>query len=174
MPWEHLFDYEVSNLVRLLSSVVLSYLAVMIMLRLARTRVLSRMTAFDMIIPLTLGPILAATILTAGVSLIEGLTVFGFLILFHSFVSRVIYQFPWASRILEHEPTLLFYRGDYNNASLAKENITHDEVRQAARAHGLVDMGNVYAVILEPDGSINVLRHPEGEVQEASLDVAGL
>lgn len=174
MPWEQLFDYEVNNLIRLLSSVVLSYLAVMIMLRLARTRVLSRMTTFDMIIPLTLGPILAATILTAGVSLIEGLTVFGFLILFHSLVSRLIYRFPSTSRILEHEPTLLFYQGEYGEASLAKENITHDEVRQSARAHGMVDMSEVYAVILEPDGSINVLRQPEGDVRQASLDIAGL
>jgi uncharacterized membrane protein YcaP (DUF421 family) len=82
MPWEQPFDYEISNLVRLLSSVVSSYLAVMIMLRLGRKRTLSAMRTFDMIIPLTLGPILAATVLTAGVSMIEGLAVFGFLIPF--------------------------------------------------------------------------------------------
>jgi uncharacterized membrane protein YcaP (DUF421 family) len=71
-----------------------------------------------------------------------------------------------------HEPALLFQRGSYNEAILTKEQIVHEEVRQAPRAHGLAEKSEVYAVILEPDGSINVLKQPQGQIRVSSLDAA--
>lgn len=160
MDFTHLLDIETTRLVSMMISAFTSYLVVMILLRLARKRTLSQMTAFDMIIPLTLGPILASTILPGGVTLIEGLAAFGFLVGLHSLVSNLTFKNPAISKLLEHEPALLFYRGEFIERNLSRENVARQEIRQAVRRNGLADMRNVRAVILEPTGSINVVQEP--------------
>jgi uncharacterized membrane protein YcaP (DUF421 family) len=159
-----LLEFETTRIFVMMFSAIISYSVVMILLRIARKRTLSQMTAFDMIIPLTLGPILASTILPGGVTLIEGLTAFGFLVGLHSLVSRMTFRYPSISKLLEHDPVLLFYRGQFIDHNLSRENIAKHEIRQAVRRVGLAEMSNIRAVILEPTGSINVVQEPDSEV----------
>lgn len=42
--------------------------------------------------------------------------------------------------------------------NLAKEDITEAEVAMAAREHGVEDLADLSAAILEPDGSISIIE----------------
>lgn len=58
-----------------------SYVSLVILLRLSGKRTLSQMNAFDFVVTVALGSTLASVLLSKDVPLVEGLTVFGLLLL---------------------------------------------------------------------------------------------
>lgn len=97
-----------SDLVRVAVVGVLAYLTLILFLRISGKRTLAKMNAFDLIIIVALGSILATTLLSSEVSLVEGLTAFIVLIGMQFGIAWLSVQSSTVSGWVKSELTLLF------------------------------------------------------------------
>jgi uncharacterized membrane protein YcaP (DUF421 family) len=146
-----------SDLIRVAVVGVLAYLTLILFLRVSGKRTLAKMNAFDLIVTVALGSILATTMLSSDVSLMEGLAAFIILIGLQFVIAWLSVKSSTVSGWVKSEPTLLFHQGQFLKQALRRERVTEDEVRAAVRNQGIATMAAVEAVILETDGSFSAL-----------------
>lgn len=149
---------------------MLAYLGLVVMLRLSGKRTLSKLNAFDLVVTVALGSILATILLSREVPLVDGLVAFVLLIALQFAVTWTSVRMPWFRGVVASEPTLLMHRGQMLDDALHRARITPEEVRSAIRGAGMLDLDGVAAVVLEPDGSLSVL----GSSQAARTSIAEL
>ena len=148
---------ELSTMIRIMLTGIGAYISIIIMLRVSGKRTLAEMNAFDFIVTVALGSILATTLTSQQTSLLAGLTAFGTLIVLQYILAKLSKRFSIVNQMIKSEPTLLFYKGDYLREHLKKERIIEIEVIQAIRSSG-TPLGQVEAVIIETDGTFSVLK----------------
>lgn len=154
------------SLARTLVVGVLAYVALVVLLRISGNRTLSKMNAFDLIVTVALGSTLATVLLNKNVALAEGTLAFALLIGLQFTVTWSSVRVRWVRRLVTGEPRILLYRGDFLSDGLQASRVTRDEVRAAIRSAGLCKLEDAEAVILETDGSFNVIERTD----EACLD----
>lgn len=148
---------ELSTMIRIVLTGVGAYISIILMLRISGKRTLAKMNAFDFIVTVAMGSILATTLTSQQTSLLAGLTAFGTLVVLQYILAKLSKRFTMVNRMIKSEPTLLFYQGDYLQEYLRKERILEMEIIQAIRASG-TPFEQVEAVILETDGTFSVLK----------------
>lgn len=60
------------------------------------------------------------------------------------------------------EPTLLLQHGHPISKDMEREHVDVEEIEMAAREHGIADLSEVAAAVLEIDGSISIIRKKGG------------
>lgn len=141
---------------------VVSYVFLILMLRLAGKRTLSRMNGYDMVITMALGSILTKAMLTADQSLSESLLAIFLLVAFQVAVSISSLHWPWLRKLTSAEPAILYHDGQFSEAVMRRERVCQDEVVSAVHQKGIGDISEVDAVILGANGELSVLvKDPE-------------
>lgn len=146
-------------LLRILIVAPLAYLTLVFTLRLSGKRTLAKMSAFDLVVTVALGSVLATIILSKDVALAEGIVAFVVLILLQFLGAWLAIRSKRVAHALKSEPSLLLYEGKLLNETLRAQRVSVADVRAAIRAHGLGRVEDVGAVILESDGSLSVISH---------------
>ncbi|MGI8532719.1 MAG: DUF421 domain-containing protein [Geodermatophilaceae bacterium] len=144
------------SLVRVLVVGVLSYAALIVLLRASGKRTLSKLNAFDFVVTVAIGSTFASVLLSSGVALVEGVTALALLMALQYAVAWTSVRSPLVERLVKSEPTLL-YRDGFLTATMRRERVTPDELRQAVRGQGYSELAEVTAIVLETDGSLSVL-----------------
>ncbi len=134
------------------------YVTIIAVFKFSPKRTLSRLTAFDLIIPLTLGPIMAMTILDPDVTYIQGLLSFAFLIVLHTIVSRLMTRSEKFLKAVRSEPVLLFHNGQLLKKTMRREMVTDEDIQEALHTSGLDSFDHVKQIILESDGGMSIIR----------------
>lgn len=134
-----------------------SYVALVVLLRLGGKRVLAKLNAFDMVVTVALGSILASAVLSKDMSYVDALTGMVLLIGAQWLVTRLTTSLPGGRRFINAEPTLVLVNGRIIEAALSKARLTRGEVMQAVRSSGQGGFDAIAAVVLEPDGSLSVI-----------------
>ena len=137
---------------------VLGYIGIIVILRISGKRTLSKMNAFDFVVTVALGSILATLLLSKDVALAEGLTAFIVLIGLQYIVAWSSVRFNIISRLIKSEPKLLFYEGRFLHDTMKSERILEEEIYQAARSSGVGSLDEHTTVVLETDGNISVIQ----------------
>lgn len=75
--------------------------------------------------------------------------------------------------MVKREPVLLFHQGRFLIEAMHKEKVTAQEVRTAIREGGLTSLEDVEAVVLEADGTFNVLSRSVSKGETVLTDVVG-
>lgn len=145
------------GLLRILVVGPLAYLAVVLMLRVSGKRTLSKMNAFDFIVTVALGSVLASTIMTESVALLEGVLGMGMLVLLQFVITWLSVRSKTVSNLIKAEPSLLYHNGSYIDSQMKRSRITESEVQAAIREQGNGSLNDVQAVVLETDGSFSVI-----------------
>ena len=151
-------------------AVVLTYFTMIVFLRISGKRTLSKMSAFDLIIPLTLGPIAAATILIPDVPLLQGLFAFGLLVGLHTVMTWLNWKYPALRHLAKPTPTLLVHEGEFLWGAMKRERVSLAEVQEVLRNEGLSSVKQARAVILEADGDYNVIPREYPELRAEDVD----
>lgn len=152
------------GLLRILVVAPLIYLALVLMLRVSGKRSLSKMNAFDFVVTVALGSMLASTILTKDVALLEGILGMCMLLLLQFIITWLSVRSERVSKLVKAEPTLLYHKGRYIDTNLRNTRVTPSEVKEATRVQGIGSMDDVVSVVLETDGSFSVISSlPEGQ-----------
>lgn len=161
------------GVIRTLTVGPLAYLSLLLLLRASGKRTLSKLNAFDLIVTVALGSTLATVLLSKDVPLAEGAAGFAVLIVAQYVITALSVRSAWVRRIVKSEPRLLYYRGGWLDDALRRERVTRKEVLAVARSSGFADLKDVDAVILETDGSLNVLGKVDAEGLSTLFDVKG-
>lgn len=147
-----------SQLLKILLTGTLSYVAIVVILRISGKRTLAQMNAFDFIVTVALGSTLATAMLSKDTPLAEGLTGLGLLVLLQYLVSWVYVRFPAFNKLVKSEPRLLFYQGQFKENALQEERLEKEELWQAARKQGILSLDQVEAIVLETNGQFSIIK----------------
>jgi uncharacterized membrane protein YcaP (DUF421 family) len=150
------------GILRVLVMAPLTYLALLVILRGAGKRTLSKFNAFDLVVTVALGSTLATIILSKDVAFLEGVLALALLAGLQFLISWCSVRVPFVEKLVKAEPTLLVYRQTYLRDSMRRVRITDAEVHAALRNKG-TSLEDVEALVLETDGSISVVKKmPKG------------
>ena len=159
------------GLERILIVGFLAYVALIICLRISGKRTLGKWNAFDFVVTIALGSILATQILSKETPLVEGVLAFSFLIALQFLITKVSVYSKFIRDSVKAEPTLLLRDGNFIETALKRQRVTEPEIRAAVRAKGLAALEAVEAVVLETDGSFSVIEKSKTESFSALTDV---
>ena len=146
-----------SDIVRVLAVGTAAYVTVVLVLRFTGKRTLSKLNAFDLVVSVALGSTLATILLSSDVAWAEGAVALALLAGLQFVVAFTTSHLPGGRSVITARPTLLLDDGRLLPEALRDQRVTEDEIRQAVRATGSGDLGDIAAVVLESDGSLSVI-----------------
>ncbi|MFC0337299.1 Protein of unknown function [Kushneria avicenniae] len=152
---------------------ILSYLTLIIVLRISGKRTLSKWNAFDFVVTIALGSILATSLTSTEVTLAQSVTAFVVIIALQFVITFTSVRSRGVLKLIKSQPTLLLYKGEYCHDAMTRERVVRAEVLAAAREKGMVDIEQVHAVVLETDGAFSVIGQA-GEHDSALEGVEGV
>ena len=151
---------------------VLAYAAVIFWLRFSGKRTLSKWNAFDFVVTIALGSMLATVIMSKDISLTEGVFAFALLIGLQFVITWLAVRFDWIENLIKAKPTLLLDRGEFLHEAMRRQRVTESEIRTAIRAQGEASIAEIEAVVLETDGSWSVIKKSADGSRSALKDVS--
>lgn len=162
-----------SDLARTAIVGVLAYLMLVLLLRVSGKRTLSKMNAFDLVVTVALGSILATILLSEDVALAEGVLAFIVLIGLQFVIAWLSVHSKAVSSLVKAEPRLLAYQGQFLHDAMRRERVVEEEVLTAVRQQGLASLDQVEAVVLETDGSFTCVTRTEQSEPNALTVLSG-
>ncbi len=136
----------------------LAFITLVLLLRASGKRTLSKMNAFDFVVTIAFGSLLATVIINQEVTLAEGTASFAVLVAAQFVITFISVRSDRFEHFLKAEPTLLYRNGEMLIESLRRMRVTEREVETIVRRRGLPNLDTVSAVILEADGSFSVIE----------------
>ena len=151
---------------------LLAYVSLLLLLRVSGKRTLSKMNAFDFIVTVALGSVLASTLLSKSVALAESVAALAVLIFAQYFITYFSVRSEPFQGLVKGEPTLLYHSERLLKERMRRERVSEEEVRAAVRSSGFLSLDEVAAVVLETDGSFSVVGSSDTKTNSALANVA--
>lgn len=146
-----------SGILRMLAVGVPAYAALVLLLRIGGKRTLAKLNAFDLVVTVAFGSILATALLDATLPLADVIVAFALLVILQFIVTWSSLRSRTVDRVVRNDPTVLYERGEYLEEVMRRERVKPSEVMAAVRSQGLDDLDHVERVVLEADGSLSVV-----------------
>jgi uncharacterized membrane protein YcaP (DUF421 family) len=128
-------------------------------------RELSEMTAFELILLVTMGDLIQQGATQEDMSLTGAALAVATLAMWIVLFAYLAWRFRGLRPALEGAPVIVIHRGEALGNVLKIERLTLDEIREAARKQGITDLAEVDIGVLEPDGSFSFLK-TDGETEQ--------
>lgn len=138
-----------------------AYAGLVLIQKVSGKRTLSKLNAFDLIVTVALGSVLATAILSPDVSLADGLVAFAVLIGLQLAVTFLSVRSRPIRSAVKASPTRVVRDGEMLAGAMLRERIAADEIRQAVRSAGKATLQGL-DVVLETNGELSVVPHVEG------------
>ncbi len=151
----------------------LSYIGLIIWLRVSGKRTLSKWNSFDFVVTIALGSILASALLTKSVSLVQTMVAIGLLVGFQFILTWLSVRSSIVQTLIKAKPTLLFFKGEFIEHLIKQERVAKGEVLAAIRVRGGSNLNDIGAVVLETDGTFSVIKDLDVNEANALRDVQG-
>ena len=145
------------SVARILIVGALAYLIMVAIVRVSGKRTLSQLNAFDLIVSVSMGSVLATTITSTDLTLVDGIVGFAVLAGMQYLVAWMSSKKPSARTVITANPTVLVRDGELLHEQIAANRLVESEILQAIRASGTGDVAEVRAVVLETDGTLSVI-----------------
>lgn len=136
----------------------LTYVGIILLLRISGKRTLSRMNAFDFIITIALGSLFGRILTARSVSVSEALSAFALLALLQYVLSYLEIRSTLFKKFVNSEPSLLFYNGDFVERNRRKERILKKDLLSVVRKNHFDSLDEIEAIVLETDGVVSVIK----------------
>jgi uncharacterized membrane protein YcaP (DUF421 family) len=133
------------------------YFFILLAIRLFGKKELSQLSVIDLVFILLLSNSVQNAMVGADASLEGGLLAAGALFLVNRILKELLYRSKSISRMLQGVPVLLIHNGAVLKENLEREKISLDELKAAAREHGVALLDEVDLAVLETDGNISIL-----------------
>lgn len=154
---EEWFEFSWEAFGAILISAFGIYVAVILMTRICGKRSFSKMSSFDFAMTVAVGSIIATTILSKSVSLMDGIvgTVAVYLLqLGAAFIRRN----DTVQKIMDNKPLLLMDGPVILEDNLRKGRVAKSDLRAKLREANITELSEVKAVVFETTGDISVLH----------------
>ncbi|WP_226799718.1 DUF421 domain-containing protein [Carnobacterium mobile] len=164
-----MFFSDWSTISRIAVVGTLAYLLLIVVLRVFGKRTLSKMNAFDFVVTIALGSILATILTSKDLTLIDGILALVILVLLQYILKKLTIHFKFADKVVISEPTLLFYEGVFDFEAMKKERVSEEEILQAVRSKGFASMSDVLGVVIEASGEFSILSNKAADPKDSTL-----
>ncbi|QOD59599.1 DUF421 domain-containing protein [Polaribacter haliotis] len=136
------------------------YIAIIILTKIFGKRSFSKMSSFDFACTIAIGSVIASTLISKSVSLLEG--VFGLLVIY-SLQNGTAYlrRYKHFRSVVDNKPLFLMIREEILWDNLKKARVTEGDLRAKLREANVIELSEVKAVIFETTGDISVLHSSE-------------
>lgn len=140
---------------------IISFFSLLIFAKILGKEQISQLTFFDYILGITIGSI--ASEATVDLSSrawphFVGLLSWAVLAYLMQYISL---KWRYAAKVIEGEPTIVIMNGKIMDNVLRKMKLRVSDVLELLRNQGIFDLNEVDYAILEPNGSLSVLKKPE-------------
>jgi uncharacterized membrane protein YcaP (DUF421 family) len=148
-----------NNYVRIIFSTLIIYLFIVMAIRLFGKKELAQLSVVDMVFILLISNAVQNAMVGSDSTLSGGLIAASTLFLVNYLLKFIQYRFPQFGKMIEGDAIMLIYKGKILESHLKKAKISHDELMEAVREHGVATVKEVDLAILEVDGNISVLSN---------------
>jgi uncharacterized membrane protein YcaP (DUF421 family) len=138
-----------------------TYVLVVGLLRVLGEEALAKMSAYDLLVTVALGSLLASIPFGSGVTVADGMAAIGTYLILQQVMRWAIKRSKRAERFVRDVPQIMVWDGQFIEHTMLKDSILKAEIRAAVRRAGLSSMSQALAVILENDGDWSVLPYDE-------------
>ena len=125
-------------------------------------RELSEMTAFELILLVTMGDLIQQGVTQEDMSITGAFLAVGTLAFWIVVIAYISFRFKRTRPTLEGTPVIVVRDGKPLEQVLKVERITLDELQEEARNHGIRHLREVDMAVLEPDGKFSFLTRSGG------------
>jgi uncharacterized membrane protein YcaP (DUF421 family) len=156
---QHIFFQGWEPLLRTALGTTATYIALIVLLRIAGQRTLAKWYAFDLIITVALGSTFANGVLSKDVSVAQSVIGFVILIGLQFAIAWTVIHWSPMRIIVNPLPTLVLHEGRFQDSAMRSQRVSEADVRAAVRRQGLARLEDVDAVVLEADGTFSVIQN---------------
>jgi len=135
------------------------YLFILVGFRIAGKREVGQLAPFDFALILLIANAVQNAMVGPDSSLVGGLAAAAVLLCLNSLLGRLAANHRGVERLLRGRARVLVTRGRINVESLADEELTHEDLMQALREHGVASVEDCRLAVLETDGTISVIEN---------------
>lgn len=144
-----------SFLLEIVFRVVVMFLLLLILLRIAGKRGVKQLSVFEMVIIIALGSAVGDPMLYENVGLLPGVVVIIAVIILYRIITILVAKIKPLERLIEGEPKLIIQNGEFVLDSLNKERLAADEFYSELRLKSVEHLGQVKYAYLETTGNIS-------------------
>jgi uncharacterized membrane protein YcaP (DUF421 family) len=140
-------------------SSVAVYVFMILAIRLFGKKELSQLSVIDLVFILLISNSVQNAMVGSNTTLWGGLIAASALFVVNFIMKQAIYRFPSLGKFIQGEAIMLVYKGKMKIENMHRTRITHDELMEAVREHGVDSISDVDLAILEVDGNISILSN---------------
>jgi uncharacterized membrane protein YcaP (DUF421 family) len=148
---------DTHELVMTAARTVAVYALMLVVIRALGKRTVGNFSAFDLLVALMLGEVVDEMIY-GDVLMRQGIVAILTLALLQYANSWLSYSSPKLAAILEGSPTALVRDGRLERDGMRQEHMNEDDVHAELRLQGVEDIAEVKLAMVEPDGTVSVLK----------------
>ena len=135
------------------------YVTTLLSVRIAGRRTLAQLSAFDIIVTIALGSVIATTTVQKAASYAQGTTVVLTLLVLQTILAAARQRFSAVARIVDFSPEVVVDKGRLTlRRTPLGPQLTEDELMSRLREKGVFGVDTVRVVILEPGGSVSLSK----------------
>lgn len=146
------------SILRIIVITPVAYFALVFLLRISGKRTLAKMNAFDFVVTIALGSILASVVLNKNIPLANGVIALLLFIGFQFLLTWLAVRVKKVKTLITSSPSLIFYKGNFLHTTMKKERITVEEIYSAARRQGISTLDSIDMIILETTGDMAIIK----------------
>ncbi len=146
----------------------ISFVVVLLALRLTGKKGVRQLTVFELVIILTLGSAAGDMGFYSDVGVLPAVLTIVSIVLLYRLVTYLTLKSDRLEKLIEGQPVTIIENGRYTEAVVKNENISFDEFFMELRLEGIEHLGQVKYAILEINGGVSVFKQPADKI------VAGL
>jgi uncharacterized membrane protein YcaP (DUF421 family) len=144
---------------------VVVYLFMIIALRLFGKKELSQLNTADVILILLISNSVQNAMVGNNTTLLGGLAAAAVLFAMNFLLKKLMFRFKGFGSFVQEKPEILIHDGQLDFKALNKLSITHEELQEAMREHGIEHFADVKLAMLEIDGNISIISG-EGKLRQ--------
>lgn len=159
--WQ-LFETSWKNVGIISITALCIYLAVILLTRICGKRSFSKMSSFDFAMTVAVGSIIATTILSSSVTLIDGLIGLSAVYLLQMGIA-LARRNKYVKMVVDNSPLLLMDGEKIIQSNLRKARVSEADLRSKLREANVTQLTQIKAVVFETTGDISVLHKDDDE-----------
>ncbi|MDQ1374709.1 MAG: hypothetical protein QOJ09_2047 [Actinomycetota bacterium] len=121
-------------------------------------RELSQMTAFELLLLVTVGDLIQQGVTQEDTSVVGAMMAVGTIAFWALLFSYLTFRFKRTRPVIEGLPVVIIKDGKVLDDYLRVERMTLEELEEEARNQGIDDLAKVQVGVLEPDGKVSFLQ----------------
>lgn len=148
-------------IIRMLITAVIIFAIMIVIVRVFGLRTFAKMSSFDFATTIAIGSILASALVYDDISILKLSLAMVMLIAMQTAFSYLKKNSDFFSKLTTNQPLLLMEKGEIIQENLDKSGVSVSDLTAKLREANVIQLSEVYAVVLETTGDVSVLHGKE-------------